>query len=273
MMKQWPTWTPEDLKEWCIKLKGQESRVKFYTKLATDPRMREFWEWHSGVYQKPPDDRWLLWGSARDIAVKASRAVWLPGKPGDMTSTQRNAYFEKVRKHAYALMDLLTDTRFDRDRMFELKDSELEEPLENKLVSWGDDEEPDGHIVAFCVDPDGKHEMPYDYPESHLMDTLSDLAMWTYWDDGWDGSVFGSSAPINNAKGPNKQTVYFTRTVYSELQRYIAMPFDMLAVLTNVALELPADQMVDGDTVRKQVRRYDAPEMERVRMNFDDPPF
>lgn len=221
--------------------------------LASDRRMQEFWEWLADT--RPPK-----WGFARS-GTSVARAIWqstrLPGKPSNMTPAQRTAFFEKVRKHALALSELLRDTIFDQSGMRELAEHELDEPLEKKLYSWGDDEIESGHVVAFTVNGDGAHQMPYDYPRSNLTETLWELVEWTHWDDQWDGGIFSSSAPIVQANADSVRIVYFTCSLHDWFSSYgMDIPFPVLATVANVALVHGADEQVDEDTVRKQVRRY-----------------
>jgi hypothetical protein len=68
-----------------------------------------------------------------------------------------------------------------------------------------------------------------------------------------------SSAPIAHANTRNAQVIYFTCSLYERVRRIGGtIPFPVLATVTNVALRLPAEDCVDEDTVRKQVRRYEA---------------
>jgi hypothetical protein len=153
----------------------------------------------------------------------------------------------------------LRNTKFDRDDIEDLSEQELDMPLGEVLWSWGDDESEDGHIVAFNVGANGRYRMPYDYPRSHLTETLTDLLEWTYWEDQWDGSFLTSSAPIVQENRETVTVIYFTCSVYEWFANHgVEVPFPILATVANVALELKASAQVDEDAVRKQVRRYQA---------------
>lgn len=174
-----------------------------------------------------------------------------------MTPTQREAYFKKIRAHAEALQALLEGTRFDKPHMAEVPDKELDKPLRKALDNWGEDEAEEGHVVAFQVTPEGRFRHHYDFPENVLTNTLFEVVAWTYWDDGWDGGIWSTSAPIVQANSESTPAIYFCCTVHGWFHEYgVDMPFRVLATVASVALDLPANKQLDEDAVRKQVRRY-----------------
>jgi hypothetical protein len=209
-------------------------------------------------------------GSDWAICNAVYNAMHMPKKPGDMTRKQREAYFAEVRKHADALVSLLADTRFDRDPC---SDVDLDTPdfVRKYLSGWGEETPGEGLTVAFQVYPSGEvTEHHYTYPDGALTDTLERLLEWTRWDDQWDGAVFSSSAPLVQANGKSKKTIYFNCMLYERLSRaFNEFPFAMLATIANVALELSLDEQVDEETARRQVRRY----QERVRKERDSRPY
>lgn len=251
---------PEYLLSWMARYPDAHGRAAsaLYRTLALDERMRDFWGWLRTV----KFDRLPTLRNSLTVADGIRMATQLPRKPGDMTPGQRKAYFEKVRTHASALLDLLYDTRFYRgwQHFDELSEKELARPLDEVLDHWGvEDDEDDGRIVAFRVTAHEKYRCSYDYPQSSLGDTLGDVIEWTHWEDQWDGNPLKSSAPIAQAKSQSTRIVYFTCTVYEWFGgKSVSIPFRILATLTNVALQLGADQQVDEETVRKQIRRYQA---------------
>jgi hypothetical protein len=87
---------------------------------------------------------------------------------------------------------------FDQSTMREIEQNELDAPLAKKLWSRGDDESEDGHVVAFTVAPGGTYQMPDDYPQSNLTETLADLYEWTHWDDRLGRSATDSYADNTN---------------------------------------------------------------------------
>ncbi len=229
--------------------------LDFKRKLLNDARMRGFWEWFERLEHKSV--RYLL--SSLSITESLWRATKLPGKPGNMTPKQREAYFESVKKHTYALAELLQDTIFDGGHERLVTDEELYKPLDEALRKWGDDESDDGHIVAFRVTPYEKYNLSYDYPRCALVESLLELIEWTYWNDQWDSRFWGSSSPIVQSNSRSTPIVYFTCSVFDSLSRDgIEIPFPILATVTNVALDLSVEDMVDEDTVRRQVRRHQA---------------
>lgn len=270
MDKVWPEWSPQYLLDWIERVRDKSNFPKTYldylSMLATDRRMSDFWDWFAEL--APAKYRHVRAGTTVGAAIW--RLTKLPGKPSNMTPAQRSTYFDKVRKHALALMELLRETKFDCSDMRELTEEELDKPLASKLGSWGEDENDDGHVVAFTVTPDGAYEMRYDYPNSNLTNTLWELYEWTHWDDQWDGAIFTSSAPIVQVNAESARIVYFTCSLYDWFSKYkMEMPFPVLATVANVALALGANEQVDEDAVRKQVRRY----QERVaKQKADNPP-
>jgi len=167
-------------------------------------------------------------------------------------------------------MELLRDTKFDTGISQEVTDDEMDAPLGDKLRHWGDGESEDGDIVAFNVGINGVYRMHYDYPGSNLTETLAELYEWTFWDDQWDGRIFSSSTPIVQTNSDSARVVYFTCSLYDWFTQYgVEMPFPILATVANVALDLGADEQVDEEAVRKQVRRYQA---RRAKFMAEHPP-
>lgn len=298
--KKWPAWAPVEIKEWFDRIpepgegpQGYPQFVAFVEKLATDLQMLDFWRWHQAeeaailnkrkafgkhklaviVDDKPKiieqDIRESWHGGALSVCFAARDATHLPHKPGNMTPGQRKMYFEKVRKHVNALMKLLGETCFDRgpsgpdgETLRELDEEELALPLEDAFKLWGKYEDNE-HVFAFVVRNSTIYEFPLDYSETHFMEFLHGVNEWTELDDYWT-DLLRSSKPVTQANTANAKVIYFTRTIYTKLRRYgLTVPFNLLASLTNVALDLPADQMVDEETVRKQVRRYEQKLAER----------
>ena len=248
---------PAYLLAWLDNMEGKlPDRIsKFKRKLCTDRRMGEFWEWLSTVKFKRGDTL----RSSLSVSNTILRATQVPGFPGNLTPSQRESYFKKVRTHASELIELLQGSKFDHAWMQELHDGKLSEPLENVLCSWGGDETDEGHTVAFQVTPDGTYKHHYDYPRNTLTSILNDLLEWTYWEDNWDGSWHGSSAPIAQVNSRTTPTIYFCCTLHDSFSYHgVEIPFPLLATLANVALDLPPSRQVDEDTARKQVRRYQA---------------
>ncbi len=249
--------TPEHLLDWLEKNGKILPRhvFNFKQKLCKDKRMVDFWNWLGSIRFNDLD----MLRSSGSISDQIYRSTRLPGKPGDMTPTKRGAYFKKVRSHAEALILLLEGTRFDHDYMSEVRDEKLNRPLHRALASWGDDEDDEGHVVAFQVTPDGVFEHHYDFPENMLTETLHSVLSWTRWDDSWDGSIWGTSAPIAQENSESTQAIYFNCTLFDFFQKSGAeIPFPILATVANVALDIAPNKQLDEDAVRKQVRRYQA---------------
>lgn len=253
--------SPDALLAWIARMEQQSSDIPigfkryiaFCRKLCADPRMREFWDWLGSVKFKRND----MMRSSVSVSRQINRSTQLPTKPGDMTPAQRDAYFKKVRAHAYALFELLEGTRFDNDHMSELSDKKLSKSLDSNLHSWGDDEEDEGHTVAFQVTPDGKFEHHYDFPDSALTQTLMNVVDWTHWDDCWGNGVFDTSEPIVQTNSESTPVVYFCCTLHDWFHGYgVEIPFRVLATAANVSLDLPADREIDEEAARKQVRRF-----------------
>lgn len=258
--EQWPDWTPPDLREWLNK-PSKNDYLPFDPALVCDPRMRPVWAWHRNLTweegltaSKVPG----LFRSALSFCMSVCRATQMPGKPGNMPPKERAAYLSKVRSHAEALVELLKDTRFSVGDIGPLiEEEDQERSVMRALSDWGEDEQ--GHVVAFWVDEDGLYQMPWDYPDCHLTEQLRSLIAWTQDDDYFDRSIMRSSKPISHSRSRGTKAIYFTCTLYEDLERRGAsIPFSLLATVANVALRLDVDEMLDEDTVRKQVRRYQA---------------
>jgi len=265
-----PKWSPQYLTKWIewVRNNGNfpPARLDRLMSLANERRMREFWDWVGVIeFARAPILR-----NSHTIAEAIIRATQLPNFPGNLTPAQRDAYFEKVRKYTLALMELLRDTKFDTGISQEVTDDEMDAPLGDKLRHWGDGESEDGDIVAFNVGINGVYRMHYDYPGSNLTETLAELYEWTFWDDQWDGRIFSSSTPIVQTNSDSARVVYFTCSLYDWFTQYgVEMPFPILATVANVALDLGADEQVDEEAVRKQVRRYQA---RRAKFMAEHPP-
>jgi len=253
------TCTPQYLKDRVLKPEAKRrfppQTRDFLVRLADDRRMVDFWNWLLAVkFSRVPSLK-----NAMTVGEAIWRGTRMPGKPGNMTPAQREAYFKKVRHHASALRELLEETRFDRDWKSELSDEELNRSLDESLYDWGGDEPDEGHVVAYLVTTEARYQFHYNFPDNALMGTLFNVIEWTHWDDQWDDNIFSSSAPIVQANAESARGVYFTCTVHDWFAWHGAdMPFTILATLANVALDLDADSQMDEEAVRKQVRRYQA---------------
>lgn len=278
--KNWPQWAPAALKQWFERVPEQteqqkgfpRARLDFVEKLATDLRMLEFWQWHQVekaailAQPSPHKHRLTVLVGAPSVCFAAERATRLPHKPGNMTPGQRKLYFDEVRKHANALIELLQETCFDRGpssafgvELKQLDPDEFATTLQ-EAASWsGMGNE---LVLAFEAQDGEIYQLPWYYPDGYLIEFLHFVNEWTYWDDCWT-DMLRSSKPIAQARTANAKVIYFTRTVYSNLKRYgLTVPFNLLADLTNVALDLPEDQEINEDTARKQVRRYEQKQSE-----------
>ena len=248
---------PEHLLDWLEKYGKQlpPDVINLKRKLCNDMRMVDMWAWLGSVRFKNYDK----FRGSLSVSDQIYRSTNLPGKPGDMTPTKREAYFKKVRSHAEALIALLEGTRFDNDYMSEVSEEKLSRPLHRALASWGDDEYEEGHVVAFQVTPDGAYQHHYNFPENMLTETLYSVLSWTHWDDAWDGGIWSTSAPIAQANSESTQAVYFNCTLFDWFQRNgVQIPFPILATVANVALDIAPERQLDEEAVRKQVRRYQA---------------
>jgi len=232
--------------------------------------MRDVWDWHASARSSATRE---LYGSALSLCMDVSHALRLPGKPGNMTAAARAKYFDKVRHHTQALIHLLSDTRYSSNAATfagrqigdAIEEDDLAATVVRNLADWGEDEI--GHVVAYYVDEDGVHPLPWNYPESELLDLLWEVIEWTHEDDGWDWNFgLSSSKPLANVKQPSAKMVYFVCTMYETLEYHgMAIPFPQLATLANVALNLSDAEQVDEDVVRKQVRRHHKPRRAPIR--------
>jgi len=267
-----PNWAPAEMVDWLRKCESK-ARVfgdewNLYVTLVSDERMRPVWDWFAVVGNQwrsvdlSPSLAKARSRSAFGFCFDVRRATLLPGKPGNMTISQRDAYFKKVRFHTEALIDLLDGTQYSIDSELyggissePIAEDELIARVDKDLRNWGAEET--GHVVAYFVDQDGVSRLPWTYPESSLLDLLGDVLDWTCMDEGWHANFLQPSWPLANAKGKNVHVTYFTCVLYDRLRRCgLTIPFAHLATTANVALGLDADEQIDEDAARKQVRRH-----------------
>jgi hypothetical protein len=222
--------------------------------------MREVWAWYERIRNQLHR---YQGGSPVSFVLMVEQAMRMPGKPGNMPPTKRTQYLESVRHHADALINLLNDTRFDCAWDGATKVDAEDDNAEGKIgehvlsaQSFVNSEPGGGDIpVAYVATPDGLYKLPWDYPHSHLSETLYDLCLWAQ-DDGYWGRGGLTSSKFIRQKGPKARVIYFNCQLYEQFVRVgIEIPFPVLATVANVALNLPVDRQTDGDTVRKQVRR------------------
>lgn len=263
-----PSWAPESAVDWLRSYGGLFDAAKKdrLVSLLTDIRMKDVWHWYRVAYEKASNlrDRDAVARKIRDqyvwLMVKVNRRCSLPSFPGNLSASEREEYFAKIRRHAFELIDLLQSTPYSRSgemarrRPIRTTPEDAATGLRDELDSWGP--ENSGHVVAFLLDQDGLSLLPWHYPESSVCDLLQGVIAWTHQDDHWDwGSL--SSKPIERAKGRGTRVAYFTRSLFESLEQIgIDARFNHLATLANVALNLSASDEVDEDAVRKQVRRY-----------------
>jgi hypothetical protein len=239
---------------------GNSNRLDDLERLARDERMLSFWRWLEGVKFARLDTL----RNALTVAETIARYTTKPGKPGDMSPKSREEYFERVRRCVLELETLLEGTRFDRAASGlaskELDEADYAKPIESffEARGVGSTDGPDDAVVAFYGTREGGRTLlDWNFPESHLTDTLRCAYNWTFWDDWWDDNFFLSSAPLVQAGTERSMVSYFTRMLHDWFTgRGVEIPFPLLATAANVALNLPADAQTDEETVRKQVRRY-----------------
>lgn len=275
-----PKWTPPALVERLAKFgdKCPPGKLALYKRLATDERMRPVWEWLRTEWERRearihdyvasvtlPAGRTLGCRHTTNrftptgLCLDIERAMFPPGKPGNMPPKERTAYLGLVYKHAHALWELLCDTRYDLSAILSMPPAidpdELPRVLEQDLVPWGNDDE--GHLVAYWVDKDDIYSMPWDYTECNLTSFLMDLMRWTYQDDRWGRGGMRSSKMLSHTTGGSARIMYFVRSIYDSVsQDGGTIPPPVIANMAEVALELP--EALSEDTVHKQIQRYQA---------------
>lgn len=270
------SWAPADMVAMMRRMDGKLPAARWarYMLLLTDDRMRLVWDWHFSERKNAIHE---FYQSSLSLANSIDIAGAFPRKPGDMTKKNREEYFRKIRLHAEALRTLIEDTRFSANsaawkgmESTPIDPEELPKIVAQDLKSWGDNEEDAfGHIVAYHVTYEGVGRLPCTFPDSHLYDQLHDLLDWTHWGDHW-GNPFVSSAPISHANTPNARTIFFSRTLFQSLASLgMTIPFAHLATLANVSMQLSITDQVDEETVRKQVRRYQARQRPEIALRGD----
>lgn len=256
MKANFPANTPPYLVEWLSRPStANQSFRQFLERLVGDERMASVWPWVEAL----PSGR--TGHPSFTVCHCAYMATIPPRKPGNLTPAERRGYFQKVRKHAKALIELLEGTGFGLGSWTEeeVDLDKLEETVRSDLKPWGSDDENGEHIVAYRVGDESITRLPYTYPDSHLVELLHQLEPWTEQDDYWDLWGTGSSKPIVHAHSASTKVIYFDCTLYRMLQQMLGttVPFTHLSTIANVALKLGPDDLVDEEAVRKQVRRYE----------------
>lgn len=263
MSYEWKEWTPPEIITFFAKVHSNEKSqtpktyLDTFHYLSTNEQMKEFWSWQADVAKKRTAS--MLF-SPFSICSTIRDCTRLPTFPGNLSPKKREQYFKKVRACAFELIELLSDTKFNKvyETELEFEDGNKKDFVKEHLDSWGDDEDDDGRVVAFNVSNFGLSKFDYDYPDSALVQTLYSLIMWTQWDDQWDGNLLASSDPIIHSNTSTARKIYFVCTLHSRLKyRNVKIPFRILATVANVALRLEPSELLDEDTVRKQVRRYE----------------
>ena len=234
--------------------------------LLTDARMAEVWQWYAlasrnARLQQSNDDatKKVLHDESVFLNV-IMKSCGLPSFPGNLSPSQREQYFASIREHAASLIELLKETPFGgsvaavRREPKQIAPEDATGIIQGELDAWTP--EMTGHGVTFWLSPDGVSVLPHHYPESSLCGLLRTVIDWTHQDDGWDWSS-RSSKPMDRTKGRGAMATYFARVLYCSMRdRGIAVPFNHLATIANVALALPQPEELDEDSARKKVRRY-----------------
>lgn len=224
-------------------------------RLCKDRRMGPFWEW----YQSAPKEQIHSMASGRFLAVQWWHSTQMPWKPGNLSPALRKRYFEQVTKHAEELISLLRDTIFDRRIAARISEEDLASTVDQFLCDHRPRDDEESHFLTIEVDRDGAKLHDAAFTEGALTSTLQRLIAWTRESDHWDGMVFSTSDPIVQPNSARTPALYFTCTLFDWFQsRRLPIPFPLLATVTNVALDVPAETQLDEETVRKQVRRYHA---------------
>ena len=272
MNAKFPGWMPAEVKEWFGRWKrpyGPDARIY---RLATDPRMRGAWEWFEAG--RPHNTRAVpkIEGDSlvamleeeipcpTGFLVTLDHAAYFPGKPSDMPPKQRAAYLEKVRKHAEALMELLADTQFDRHIFHHGATSIDPDKLEEKVLSdfrsavSFSRSEMGGIMLAYETGDDGEvYKHGAFFPDSALVNTLSDLVEWTKLDDHHD--LLFSAKPVKQSGIRGRKSAYLAKLYVSLKRENLDMPYTHYASAANVALDLDADEELDEDSARTQINR------------------
>jgi hypothetical protein len=160
-----------------------------YIRLLSDERMRSPWAWFVDVCSKDVKPQpYAL--SPRSFFPAIDTALNFPKKPGDLTKVQREKYFEKVKKHTTALLELLEGTTFSETSQYISKMSVVEfKDATSAAADAAAELKPHGfedyeHTVTYVVGEETVEKLPPSYPLSSLYDLLVDVIDWTIRDDG-----------------------------------------------------------------------------------------
>ncbi len=221
-------WTPFEIR---VFFRNGEDRAlskehhEMLVRLATALPMKRFWEWldaaNDGQGDGPElDPMFLFW--------RAVRGTKLPEPPGGVSPRARKRHLEKVKHHASALIALLRDTRFDLD---------LDDISEG--LGW------DRKEVEAALS---------DYPSCTLTEQLTQLLDWCEQEDYHDRHRTPTWM-LRQGGAPAKKH-FLAEALYSAFEHArISPPWEHLATLINVALDLPESEALNPDTTQKMVAR------------------
>lgn len=250
-MDEWQIPEQETLVEWLERCPNfMDVGGGIFDRLANRPEMDSVWKWHADIASGVLESQLAL-------AIRIQQATQFPDKPGNMAPREREKYFQKVRRHTSALIELLTGTRYDGEWVSrQIPREKLAQTVEQDVQVWSHEEAPDEHVIAYLVTHDGIYDLVWDYPTPRVVELLNSVIEWTEYEDNWSRDPFISSRPI--AQGSNSITpAFFNRTLHETLSRIgLDIPFPILATICNVALDVPSGELIDEEVVRKQVRRH-----------------
>ena len=108
------TWTPFRLRAFLRESRDvhfDDGDRELFMRLASDENMREFWEWLDATNDKVSDQGYEL--DPLSVFWSAVRGTEQLEKPASLPPKEKTKYLADVKKHAAALVDLLSSTQFD----------------------------------------------------------------------------------------------------------------------------------------------------------------
>ena len=181
-----------------------------------------------------------------------------------MSDSDRNEYFDRVRRHAQALIDLLEGTAFE-DRGFRLASWTEDQFIDasnhakrniQETIELIPDEVNESRLVAYFVEKHRVELMPFDYPDSDLVGSLGRLIEWANQADYFGRPGQGSSAHLGHS-GELRKVRYFEYEIHSYFKAFgrKEIPHRCIATLSNIVFQLPAEKLRSADVVKKTIAR------------------
>lgn len=263
-----PEYVPNDLVEWFASCNVNAGH---FDPFIFGHGMWQVWDWFQagrpfGTIEKVGFDEN---GSSKVITeeyptpslflICLSLGRFFPGKPFDLTPKKRREYFSKVKKHARALTELLSDSDFDGHMLDHLAEpiaaDKAEQDAGENIRSIIDQSKSEGsrNLLAYEADEHGNlYRHVIGYPDSELVEILRRLIDWASTDHNKE--LYGIKA-VRHSGIEAKKTWYLARICASLESFGVEMPYGHYATVTNAALNLSARDELNEESAAKKIQR------------------